>query len=82
MTSAADTLTLNVDAVQGEVRVRVLDAQNKPIPGFDFADSRPLSVDALDAPIAWQRPLSSLRGQQVRLEFSLRNARLFAFSAK
>lgn len=82
MTVAADALTLNVDASHGEVRVRVLDAQRQPISGFDFSDGRPITSDALSAPVVWKRSLSDLRGQQVRLEFSVRDARLFAFSAK
>jgi hypothetical protein len=81
MSVTADSLTLNVDASQGEVRVRVLDAKSQPIPGFDFADSRPITGDSLAAPVAWKRPLAELRGQEVRLEFSLRDARLFAFTA-
>jgi hypothetical protein len=76
------SLTLNVDAQGGEVRAQVSDAAGRPIPGFTFAECRPIIADSLAAPVEWQRPLSALRGQTVRLEFSLKNARLFAFDGQ
>jgi hypothetical protein len=38
-----------------------------------------LRGDALAAPVEWSGPLSALRGTPLCVEFSLRNARLFAF---
>lgn len=81
LTLDAVALTLNVDAEGGEVRVQVTDADGTPIPGFRFADCRPIVSDALDAPVAWTGKLSTLRGRPVYLEFSLRNARLYAFES-
>ena len=74
-----ETMTLNVDAPKGVVRVQVRGTDGKPLPGFAFADCEPVSADALAAPLRWKRPLSALRGQSVRLEFALRDARLFGF---
>lgn len=79
---SADALLLNVDANVGEVRVQISDAAGEPIPGFHFHECRPISVDSLGAPVEWTRPLSALRGQPVRLEFSLWNSRLFAFETR
>lgn len=79
---AANSLTLNADAAGGEVRVQITDAAGKPIPGFRFEDCRPITADSLASAVAWGKPLSNLRGQTVRLEFSLRNAKLFVFDAQ
>jgi len=75
----AEALSLNVDAHEGEVRVQLTDAGGTPIPGFQFSDCQPHRTDSLRAPVKWQKPLSTLRGKPLRIEFSLRNARLFAF---
>jgi hypothetical protein len=75
-----DALTLNADAAGGSARVRILDGEGAPIEGFGFADSTPVTSDALAAPLRWKRPLSELKGKPVRLEFELKGARLFAFS--
>ena len=79
---SADALTLNIDTSGGEARVQICDPQGKPLPGFAFADSRPIAEDSLSAAIEWQRPLSELRGKTVQLQFSLRKARLFALDAR
>lgn len=75
----ADAMTLNADARGGEIRVQVLDSQGKPIPGFTFADCKPIQSDALAVPVHWQGALARLKERPVRLEFSLKRARLFAF---
>jgi hypothetical protein len=75
----AQTMRLNVAAADGEVRVQASDADGQPIAGFRYEDCRPIAVDSLAAAVEWKKPLSALRDQPVRLEFSLRKARLFAF---
>lgn len=77
-TLQADALKLNADSRGGEIRVQITDAVGTPLPGFRFEDCRPLAADALDAPVDWGRPLSTLRGRTIRLEFHIRNARLYA----
>ena len=72
-------LTLNIDAAAGEARVEVLDAAGQPIPGLTLADCRPITGDALAAPVVWaSKSLADVAGQPVRLRFALRNASLFA----
>ena len=79
VTLDADELTLNIDAKTGDVRVRVLDENDRPINGLTFDDCSPLrEVDELDVPVKWTAPLSRVRGRPVRLEFRLTHARLFA----
>lgn len=76
----AAELTLNVDAPSGEVTVRVLDADDKPLSGFDRQDCKSVFGDAVSAPVRWKRPLAKLSGKPVKFEFFLRDARLFAFN--
>jgi hypothetical protein len=79
LTLNAQSLTLNVAARQGEVRVQATTVAGEPIPGFRFEDCRPITGDDLAATVKWQQPLATLRNQPIRLEFSIRNAQLFAF---
>ena len=78
---AQDGLTVNADAAGGEIRVALLDAAGKPIPGFDIADCDPITTDSLSHPLRWrgQTDLSALQGREVALRFQIRGkARLFA----
>ena len=75
----AAALTLNADATSGEVKVQALAPNGAPVPGFSKADCQGIHGDVLAAPVRWTQPLTALRGQPVRLEFFLKNARLFAF---
>lgn len=75
-------IRLNVDAGKGSVRAQVVDREGKPIPGFTFADSRPITRDGLAVPLTWKKPLSDLAAKPIRLELALRRARLFAIEAQ
>lgn len=79
VTLDADRLMLNVDARQGQVRVQVVDELDWPVYGLTFADCKPIKSDSLAAPVEWDQPLKMVRGKRVRLQFSIRNASLFAF---
>ena len=74
-----DKLLLNADAQKGEIRVQVCDASGKAIPGLTFADCQPVKGDALDVAVQWSKAsLADVRGKTVVLEFSIKNASLFA----
>lgn len=75
-------LTLNVDARDGEIRAQATEADGKPLPGFAFEDCTPINTDSLTAPVTWKRPFSEISGKPLRLEFYLKNARLFAFDVE
>lgn len=75
----AATMTLNLEAAGGEARVEILDENGRPLRGFTRQDCHPVSGDAVAAPVRWEKPLGALAGKPVRLEFFLKNARLFAF---
>jgi hypothetical protein len=80
--SEIQSLALNVDASGGDVRVQVSDEGGQPLAGFRFEDCEPIKVDSLAAPVTWKEPLSKLRGQTVRLEFSLKDASLYALDVR
>lgn len=75
----AARLALNVDAAGGRVRARLVAPDGSPVPGFDFDDAPPLTGDAVEAAVAWGRPLSELEGGVVRIELEMDNATVFAF---
>ena len=61
-------------------RVQVVDTSGTPLPGMAFADCKPITRDSLNAPIEWNsQTLSQVREKPVQLQFSIRNASLFAF---
>jgi hypothetical protein len=71
-------LSVNAD-VKGEFRVRVLDHNGAAIRGFDTTDCAPVQGDSLAHEIGWKQPLASLQGKPLRLEFTLKDARLYGF---
>lgn len=71
-----DRLSVNA-AVRGELRVRLLDADGSPLPGYDWADVAPITGDATAHPVRFARPLAAVRGRPLRLEFGFRAARLY-----
>jgi hypothetical protein len=69
------SITANANIV-GEMRVRLLDLEGRPIKGFDWVD---ISGNAVDHPVEWKEDLKSLGKKAVQMEFQLRNAQLFSF---
>ena len=77
-----DALRVNLStAGAGGVRVALLDAEGTPLPGFGREDCAWINADEIDHRVEWKSgsDLSRLAGQPVRVEFTMRNARLFAF---
>ena len=73
-------ITINFRAPLGKVLVQISDPYCKPIPGYSFADCIPLTGDELAAHPRWKKhaDVSELIGKQVRLEFRLFQAELYA----
>jgi hypothetical protein len=71
----AASITVNAN-VQGECRVRLLDANHEPLKGFDWVE---LKGDSIEHKVEWGKPLDALSGKAVCLEFQLKNAQLFGF---
>lgn len=74
----AAAITVNAE-VGGELLVRVADRSGKPVSGFDWSDCAPTHGDKLAHPVRWNGKLASLRQEPVRLEFRLREAKLYGF---
>ena len=75
-------LHVNVDSWRGRLRAEVLDAEDgRPVAGYARDDSIPAVVDSIDETLSWRdrADLSELRGQKVRLRFSLLRAELYSF---
>lgn len=70
---AGSRITVNA-AVKGELRVRLLDAQGAPMPGFDAF----VTGDSAALPVRWAGSLASL-DKPAHIEFTLKNAQLYAF---
>ena len=75
------SLHLNVDAPQGEVRGEILDAEGTQVlSGFSREECIPVRGDGLNVGLKWKKAeVSALAGKTIRLRFTLRNARLYAF---
>jgi hypothetical protein len=73
----AGAMTVNA-VVRDEMRVRLLDAADKPISGFDWVPIGGKGADGVSLPVKWRRPLRE-RETPVRIEFLVREADLYAF---
>jgi len=75
-------LRINAQADQGQLKVRLSDAQRKVIPGFDYGDCIPFTGDSVSHAVQWKNgSVADLAGQTIRVEFYLENADLYTFRA-
>jgi hypothetical protein len=74
-------LRVNLRAPGGELRAELRDAAGKPMRGFTFSDSMPVSGDGLALPVGWRGSagLSKISGTPVRVAFRLKNAALYSY---
>lgn len=75
-------LLLNVDTgALGELRVGLLDADGRPIPGYDSAQCEPLQANSTGVAVGWkgQPDLAGLRGRPVHVEFRSTRTKLYSF---
>ena len=79
LTFSGDRLELNV-AAKGSVRVALLDAGGRAIPGFALEDCDPIRADSVRHRVSWKgsTDVSRLAGRPVQLQLELRDAKLFA----
>ncbi len=73
---SGSTLTLNADAKQGSIGVKLLDENGQEIPGFSVQE---IKGDGIRLPVPWEKSLGELNGKPVRIEFLMRNAKLYCF---
>gem|GEM_PF-6168092 len=75
-----DRILVNAVSYHG-FRARVLDPENRPIPGFDFTDCRPVTGDSVCHELQFENAdIAQLRGREVRLDFQLSGTMLFSVS--
>ncbi len=71
-------LTINA-RINGELKVRLLDAAGQPWPGFDWVG---LTGDQLEHAVKFPQPLTALAGKPAQIEFQMQRAELFGFDLK
>ncbi len=79
---SGNQLVINFSAsAAGGLRVELLNAEGKPIPGFELTDCVELLGDDLERRVQWQGApdLSTLAGVPIRLRFAMTDADLFSF---
>lgn len=79
---AGDRLRLNLHAAgSGGVKVALLDAEGAAIDGFSEDDCPWINADEIDHEVRWKGgpDVGALAGRPVRVRFTMRNARVFAF---
>ncbi len=71
-----------LSAIDGWLKVEVLDENGQVIPGYEEASCNPLTGDSVDAVVTWagHTELPDVQGL-IQLRFILKNARLYSFQA-
>ena len=74
-------LRVNTKADFGKLWAEVLDAENRPVPGFTRDQCEPVHADAIDQAVRWKSngSFADFRGRPIRLKFYLENVRLYAY---
>ena len=74
---------VNVDATDGELRVEILDGDDRPIDGCSADDCLPIRGDHIRTIVAFKEGRGTFMRHTgpVRFRFHLRNAKLYAFKA-
>jgi len=77
-----DKLAVNFStSAVGSVRIKLQDAEGRPLPGFSLEECHEIYGDDLERTVGWQKlpSLASLAGRPVRLRFALKAADLYSF---
>jgi len=74
-------LFVNVDCPHGELRVEVLDENDRVLKQFAANVCKPIRADRTLCEVGWQseKDVSSLTGKRVKFRFHLTNGKLYAF---
>lgn len=72
-------LFVNADIGQGSLRVEVLEASGKPLPGYAKEDCIQQKQDSVKLPIQWKNCAELPAGKPVRLRFYLENGDLYSY---
>jgi hypothetical protein len=77
----APSLVCNADARLGELRVALLEADGRVIPGRGFAECTPLNADETRWVVKWSGKDGVPTDRPVRVAIQMRNARLFSLES-
>jgi hypothetical protein len=63
------------------LKVELRDSSGKPIENYSFAQCTPITGDAVSIPATWgqRKTIAPAAGQNLRLAFELKNAKLYSF---
>ena len=78
LTVSEGRLLVNLDATDGELIVSILTERGRPLKGYE--QSQPIRGNHIEAAVSFSKPLTDLVGQQVKLRFTLQDAKLFSYS--
>jgi hypothetical protein len=74
-------LVVNADAGRGEVRVALLEADGRPIPGRSLADCRSLNADRTQWTVEWRDGETVPTDRPVKVLLQMRNVRLYSVAS-
>lgn len=77
----AEEMTVNAK-IQGELRLRILDEDGKPVAGFQEGEVETMRGDSTAHAIKTRAKLSELKRRPVQFEFSLCDGELYAFELR
>lgn len=75
---AGARMTVNAQ-VEGYLKVRLVGTDGRAIEGFDWDDCRTVKGDSIEHEVAWQTALTDLEHEAVKVEFALRDGKLYGF---
>ena len=75
------TLWVNADASGGEVRIALLEADGRPIPGFTADESIPLAGDQTRWAARWKQGDAVPTDRPVRVVLAMRSTRFYSLSS-
>lgn len=78
----SSTLIVNADAKDGELRVALLEADGRPIPGFSADECEPLQANATRWPVKWKGQPPAPTDRDLCVVIQMKKARLFSLSCQ
>lgn len=82
LTFKGKKLRINAEVAKGgEIRVAFRTRDGEPVEGFTIKECKPLTGDSINMQVEWEagRDISALSESFLRIEFQLRNAKIYAF---
>lgn len=73
------TMQMNYSAAGGSIRVEILDADDRVIPGYGRDDCAVLTGDSIRGTVAWKTKKELPAGSAVRFRFIMEHAKLYSF---